>query len=70
VRVVSAPHYEVIAHRRDLCSRPCTLDGAPAVLAGALEPFPTVCELGRNVKAQFSWPTVERIMADGGAFTA
>ena len=56
--------------RRELCqTRTATLDGWPAVISGALNDFATVATLGGSGHAcEFAWPTVARIVANGGAF--
>lgn len=54
--------------RRALCAQPCTLDGRPAVILGAREPFATVCDKSTGAGAQWAWETVARVMARGGAF--
>ena len=46
-----------------------TLDGQPAVLAGARNTFGVVRLLsGKGGDVEFSWPAIERVLANGGAF--
>lgn len=56
--------------RRDLCSETVTLNGEPAKIAGAAKPFATVMTLNpAGAAVQFSWATVDRILARDSAFT-
>jgi len=43
-----------------------TLDGAPAILAGAKNSFATVCS--NDDQIEYAWPTVLRIMNKSGDF--
>lgn len=48
---------------------PITLDGHPAVVGGYRNEFATVQRLdGRGGRVEFAWPTVERVINNGGAF--
>jgi len=58
----------IINYRRDLCARPCTLDGKPACITGALNPFATVRFRDNGMGVEFAWPTVERILAGSKNF--
>ena len=56
--------------KRELCqTRTATLDGHPAVISGAREPFATVSALtGYQYRQEFAWETVARIIQRGGEF--
>ena len=58
------------AERRELCwTEGVTLDGEPAMVMGAANRFAQVATLrGCGPAVEFAWPTVARIIADGGAF--
>jgi hypothetical protein len=46
-----------------------TLDGQPAALAGARNTFGIVRLLsGKGGDVEYSWPAIERILSNGGAF--
>lgn len=45
-----------------------TLDGKPAKISGYCNPFATVQEFTTGLHCDFAWPTVARIVANGGAF--
>jgi hypothetical protein len=48
-----------------------TLDGYPAVICGTKNGFATVATInGLALRADYSWLTVARILANGGAFKA
>ena len=57
-----------LEERRRYTATDCTLDGKPAVIAGALEPFATVAQLPHGMTVEYAWPTVARIVAAGAAF--
>lgn len=61
-----------LCERYRLMSLPCTLDGKPALIAGESCPTSaTVWQPGAcRIQAQFSWPAVQRIMANGGQFNS
>lgn len=61
---------QAIKDRRALCGEGVTLDGKAAVVHGALCPFAFVTELGTERRAEYAWPAVARIVADGGRFTS
>jgi hypothetical protein len=55
--------------RRALCAERVTLNGAPAVVTGARNPFAVVATLSApHVEAEYSWTAVERVIARGGTF--
>ena len=55
-------------HRRELCGALVTLDGKPARISGAREPFATVTDLDSGLSAQWSWASAAGIVSRGGAF--
>jgi hypothetical protein len=57
-----------IDQRYDLIAAVVTLDGKPAKISGALQPFATVALLPSGTATEFAWITVARIVANGGAF--
>lgn len=59
-----------LAAKRELCqAEDVTLDGKPAMIMGARNAFATVATLNVDGPAvEFAWPTVARIVANGGAF--
>jgi len=59
----------ILNYRRDLCAKRCTLNGRPAQVGGAANPFATVRDLETGLGADWAWPTVERILAAGGKFS-
>ena len=65
-RAPSNPH--IIDHRRQLCAKPCTLDGRPAAISGAALPFATVRFLDNGIGCEFAWPAVERVLAGSKNF--
>ena len=57
------------AHRDAWCGERCTLAGRPARVVGRRHPVATVATLAEPwADAEYSWPAVARIMADGGNF--
>lgn len=64
------PLYMPLYRRRELAETPgITLDGKPARLSGTLNDFPTVCDTTDHARrVEYSWATVERVIAKGGAF--
>lgn len=56
--------------RRALCDARVTLNGEPAKIAGTSLPFATVTTLATGLGCQWAWPTVARIVANGGRFTS
>lgn len=55
-------------YRRELCNMPCTMNGKPAQVSGALLRFAVVSERDSGLACEFSWQAVERVLANGGAF--
>jgi hypothetical protein len=48
-----------------------TLDGQPAAMAGARNTFGVVRLLsGKGGDVEYSWPAIERVLANGGAFVS
>lgn len=45
-----------------------TLDGRPAVVTNRKGDFAVIRRLDDGYAAEFAWPTVDRIIARGGAF--
>jgi len=64
------PPHATLADRRALCGiDDVTLDGMPAMIMGAAGQFAQVATLHIGGPAiEFAWPTVARIVANGGAF--
>lgn len=62
------PDSSTLEGRRELCARPCTLNGRPAAIGGALEAFATVRDRETGLGAQWAWPTVARVLERGGDF--
>jgi hypothetical protein len=60
----------ILERRQQLCEATVTLDGGPAIITGAKLPFAKVEPLrsGSGGAVEFAWPTVERIISNGGAF--
>lgn len=66
--------------RQELCAAslarcrsdsPVTLDGSPAIVRGAFQPFAIVALAnGKGGDVQFSWQAVARIMSNGGNFAS
>lgn len=54
--------------RRELCAADVTLDGRPARIAGSRNDFATVRVRATGLGAEWSWPTVRRVVANGGEF--
>lgn len=55
--------------RRELCAAVVTLDGRPAKISGALRRHPVVWVLDDpRISVAFTWESVERVIAAGGAF--
>lgn len=55
--------------KRSLCVEHVTLDGAPAVISGYALDFAHLRRLdGVGGAVEFAWPTVARIVANGGTF--
>lgn len=46
----------------------CTLDGKPATISGHSLDFGWVCQLPHGIRAEYAWPTIARVMFDGGRF--
>ena len=57
-----------IEQRRALCCTPCTLDGKPATVCGALLDYAVVRSLDGLRGAEFSWTANKRILSKGGKF--
>ncbi len=47
---------------------PATLNGRPAIIRGAFQPFAHIEQEREGLVCEFSWPAVARIMEKGGAF--
>lgn len=48
-----------------------TLDGQPAAMAGARNDYGVVRLLsGKGGDVEYSWPTIERILGNGGSFVS
>lgn len=60
----STAHLERLA----LCAAHITLNGKPAAISGARCDFATVTELPNGARYEWAWPTVARIVANGGTF--
>jgi hypothetical protein len=60
----------VIAHRRRLCEHRVTLDGADATVNGIFaQSFAVVRRLdGQGGPVEYAWPTVSRVIDQGGHF--
>jgi hypothetical protein len=56
--------------RCELVDEHVTLNGEAATICGTRQPFATVKQLGGIGQAEWAWETVERIVANGGAFKA
>lgn len=67
---MTARERDALDERRELAdTRGLTLDGEPAVIVGARNPFAKVATLRSDGPVvEFAWPTVARIVAAGGAF--
>jgi hypothetical protein len=59
---------DTIEQRRELCAATVTLDGQPAWIGGASLDFAIVRQIKTGLGAEWAWPTVARIVANGGAF--
>ena len=46
----------------------CTIDGKPATVTGRQLDFGIVAELPHGLRVEFAWPTIARIMDNGGRF--
>lgn len=55
-------------NRVKLCNTEVWLDEKPARICGILNPFATVYEIDSNVSFEFSWKTVEKIVASTKCF--
>lgn len=55
-------------HRRELCNRPCTINGRPAQISGALLRFAIVSDRESGLHCEYSWQAIENVMEKGGAF--
>ena len=54
--------------RREACASRVTIDGRPAVITGAREPFAHVRSLDGVSDVEFSWVAIARVLDKGGAF--
>lgn len=54
--------------RLTLCGAVVTLNGQRAKISGALRDFAVVTDHKTGLSAEWAWPTVARIVANGGAF--
>jgi hypothetical protein len=57
-----------LTQKYDLIAAVVTLDGKPAKVSGALQPFATVAQLPSGNAVEFAWSTVARIVAKDGSF--
>lgn len=57
-----------LAERRALCRADATLDGVPAAICGAFNDFAKVVALPHGASTEWSWLTVQRVVAGGGDF--
>lgn len=65
----SGPDDRMIAERLELCAAHVTLDGKPAKIIGARLSGAIIFALDAPAEGvEFAWPTVARIVANGGAF--
>lgn len=64
------PHEIPLQFKIDLVNRSkgCTLNGNPAVVSGYNLDFAKVTDLITGLSAEWAWPTVERILNNGGNF--
>ena len=46
----------------------CTLDGVQATISGTTLKFGWVSQWPRGLRVEYAWPTIARIMANGGEF--
>lgn len=46
----------------------CTLDGKQATIIGRRLEAGIVAELPHGLRVEFAWPTIARVMAQGGEF--
>lgn len=60
---------ETAEHRRRLCETPCTVNGRPGQVSGALLRFAIVSDRESGLSCEYSWQAVENVLAKGGAFT-
>lgn len=65
---MAGKHVLTLEERRILCRCIVTLDGKKAQICGAKNQFATVRALPDGPEAEFAWPTVVRIVAQGGHF--
>ena len=56
--------------RNALIDARVTLNGKPAVICGQLNDYATVAALPDGPSYEWAWPTVARIVANGGDFRA
>jgi hypothetical protein len=57
-----------VADRRRFAEMACTLNGRPARICGIQDPFARVEDKETGLGCEFAWPTVHRIMSNGGRF--
>lgn len=53
-----------IERRRELAEEEVTLNGRRAKISGVNNDFATVSQLPNGLRAEFAWPTVEKIVND------
>lgn len=46
----------------------CTLDDKPATIAGLRLDFGWVCQVPNGLRVEYAWPTIARVMFNGGRF--
>lgn len=64
---MSAAHVDT-ERRRELCAERVTLNGRPAIVGGVRKDHATVTALDNGESYAWAWPTVARIVGNGGAF--
>ena len=64
----TSEHYPGLEERRELCQAAVTLNGRRACIGGAIRDFAMVRDAETGLSAEWAWPTVARIVANGGKF--
>jgi hypothetical protein len=54
--------------RRELCAARVTLNGQPATIAGIQCDYARVTDQRSGLSCEWAWPTVARVVANGGRF--
>ena len=57
-----------VASRRLLAEMSCTLNGRPARIWDINDPFAKVEDKETGMSVEFAWPTVHRVLSNGGRF--